>query len=94
MKEKPSQKDIFTLETIIEFENHPELSGGICATSPGEVSRLRKLERMGLVKCAGRCYLHSDFYDPYCHAEGSQYLSFEITGAGRTAIEKMQGDNV
>ncbi len=83
------EKDRDTLSQIKSFDDSE--FQGMCATSPGEVSHMRRLERLGLVECVGRRGLHPDFHDPYQHAEGSEYLSFVITTKGRSCEKGANG---
>jgi hypothetical protein len=79
-----TEKDLDTLQQMLGLEEQGFT--GMCATSGGYVSHLRKLERMGLVKCEGFSQIATDFYDPYTMAEDSEYLTFSLTDKGRKVL--------
>jgi len=77
------QKDIDTLATMLEFEQSNEELKGLCAPTPGDVSHMKRLERLGMVKYIGRFPIHLDFWDAYMMAEDSLYQTYELTDRGR-----------
>ena len=77
------QKDIDTLETMRDFEkNHDDLMG-MCAPTPGQVSHMKRLERLGMVKYLGHYPIHPDFWDGYTMKEDSLYQTYGLTDKGR-----------